>query len=111
MEATALLHSSFQGEAHSILNTQQMQQPLFFPPLIKIHNYFQGLMFLFNSAVFYKWFLADHFIPIPAQPGCLEAVLRTDLCMEHNLHSQSCSCVPTDHLKEGNKTLMPLVKQ
>lgn len=82
-----MLHSYFQGEAHSISYTVNAIPFIFFPPVIKICNYFQGLMFLFNSTVFYKSrFSADHFIPIPAELGCLESVFRKALCMEHNLH-------------------------
>lgn len=38
-------------------------------------------------------------------------MFRKDLCMEYNLHLQPYNCVPTDHLKEGNKELMALVKK
>ena len=37
-------------------------------------------------------------------------MFRKDLCMEYNLDLQLYNCVPTDHLKEGNKKLMALVK-
>lgn len=96
VQARTLLHSYFQGETHSPLYTANAIAFIFFPLVIKIHNYFQGLMFLFNSAVFYRsCFSADHFIPTPAQPGYLK----------------SYNCVPTDHLKGGNKTLMALENQ
>lgn len=48
---------------------------------------------------------------MPAQLSELEYMLRKDLCMEYNLHLQSYDCVPADHLKEGNKNLMALVKK
>lgn len=78
-----------------------MRDLLFFPLMIKTHNHFQNVMFVFTLTTFYRSrFPANGFPLMPTE--CRQ--LKT--CTEYSLHLWSQSCITTDHLKEGNKNPM-----